>query len=78
VSFGHDRRPEVSGPAVAIVAAEAVYLVDAGPGVVRRAAAAAERGISELRVQNLKIVFIADFAFGPQVRWDVVECLHGS
>lgn len=51
-------RPETSGPAVAIVAGGAVYLVDAGPGVVRRAAAAAEKGIPELRVQNLKTVFI--------------------
>ncbi|MGB2590350.1 MAG: MBL fold metallo-hydrolase [Candidatus Acidiferrum sp.] len=51
-------RPETSGPAVAIVAGGAVYLVDAGPGVVRRAAAAAEKGIAELRVQNLKTVFI--------------------
>lgn len=51
-------RAEASGPAVAIVAGGAVYLVDAGPGVVRRAAAAAEKGIAELRVQNLKTVFI--------------------
>jgi ribonuclease BN (tRNA processing enzyme) len=51
-------RPESSGPAVAIVTGGAVYLVDAGPGVVRRAAAAAEKGIVELRVQNLKTVFI--------------------
>jgi ribonuclease BN (tRNA processing enzyme) len=51
-------RPESSGPAVAIVTGGAVYLVDAGPGVVRRAAAAAEKGIAELRVQNLKTVFI--------------------
>lgn len=51
-------RPDSSGPAVAIVTGGAVYLVDAGPGVVRRAAAAAEKGIAELRVQNLKTVFI--------------------
>ena len=51
-------RPEASGPAVAIVTGGAAYLVDAGPGVVRRAAAAAERAIPELRVQNLKTVFI--------------------
>jgi ribonuclease BN (tRNA processing enzyme) len=51
-------RPESSGPAVAIVTGGAVYLVDAGPGVVRRAAAAAEKGIAELRVQNLKKVFV--------------------
>jgi len=51
-------RPETSGPAVAVVAGGQVYLVDAGPGVVRRAAAAAEKGVAELRVQNLKTVFI--------------------
>ena len=51
-------RAEASGPAVAIVADGQVYLVDAGPGVVRRAAAAAEKGVAELRVQNLKTVFI--------------------
>jgi ribonuclease BN (tRNA processing enzyme) len=51
-------RPEASGPAVAIVVNGAAYLVDAGPGVVRRAAAAAEKGITELHVQNLKTVFI--------------------
>lgn len=51
-------RPEASGPAVAIVVGGAAYLVDAGPGVVRRAAAAAEKGIVELRVQNLKTIFV--------------------
>jgi ribonuclease BN (tRNA processing enzyme) len=51
-------RAEAAGPAVAIVVGGAVYLVDAGPGVVRRAAAAQEKGIAELRVQNLKTVFI--------------------
>jgi hypothetical protein len=61
-------RPEASGPAVAIVAGGAVYLVDAGPGVVRRAVAAAEKGIAVLRVQNMKTVFVtplhADHALG--------------
>lgn len=51
-------RPDSSGPAVAIVVGGAAYLVDAGPGVVRRAAAAAQKGIPELRVRNLKTVFI--------------------
>jgi ribonuclease BN (tRNA processing enzyme) len=47
-----------SGPAVAIVVNGNAYLVDAGPGIVRRAAAAARGGTSALRVQNLKRVFI--------------------
>src|SRR5438309_11627944 len=35
--------PDRSGPATAIVVGERAYLVDFGPGVVRRAAAAAEK-----------------------------------
>ena len=79
-------RPDSSGPAVAIVVGGAAYLVDAGPGVVRRAAAAARNGIPELRVQNLKTVFIThlhsdhtlglpDVIFSPWVlrRTDPVE-----
>jgi ribonuclease BN (tRNA processing enzyme) len=50
--------PERSGPAVAIVVNGAAYLVDCGPGVVRRAAAAEKNGIQALAVDRLKIVFI--------------------
>jgi len=50
--------PERSGPAVAIVVNGTAYLVDCGPGVVRRAAAAEKNGIKALAVKNLKIVFI--------------------
>ncbi|MGB8473242.1 MAG: MBL fold metallo-hydrolase [Candidatus Acidiferrum sp.] len=50
--------PDASGPAVAIVVNGAAYLVDCGPGVVRRAAAAERKGISALRVRNIKVVFI--------------------
>lgn len=50
--------PDRSGPAVAIVVNGAAYLVDCGPGVVRRAAAAEKKGIAALAVKNLKIVFI--------------------
>jgi ribonuclease BN (tRNA processing enzyme) len=50
--------PERSGPAVAVVVKDRAYLVDCGPGVVRRAAAAAKNGIAALRVTNLNIVFI--------------------
>jgi ribonuclease BN (tRNA processing enzyme) len=48
--------PDRSGPSVAIVVDDAVYVVDAGPGVVRRAAAAA-RETPALAVKNLKRVF---------------------
>jgi ribonuclease BN (tRNA processing enzyme) len=50
--------PDRSGPAVAVVVNGAAYLVDAGPGVVRRAAAAERRGIAALAVKNLRIVFV--------------------
>ena len=50
--------PERSGPAVAIVINETPYLVDFGPGVVRRAAAAARAGFLPLRVANLKLAFV--------------------
>lgn len=51
--------PERSGPALAIVVGSRSYLVDAGPGVVRRATAAARRdSIPALRAANLRIVFL--------------------
>jgi ribonuclease BN (tRNA processing enzyme) len=50
--------PDRSGPAVAVVVNGAAYLVDCGPGVVRRAAAAEKAGIAALNVKNLKTVFI--------------------
>lgn len=50
--------PERSGPAVAIVVNGSAYLVDCGPGVVRRAAAAEKNGIKALAVDKLNTVFI--------------------
>lgn len=51
--------PGRSGPALALVVGDRAYLVDAGPGVVRRAAAAAsEHGLSALRAENLGRVFL--------------------
>lgn len=50
--------PDRFGPAVAVVVGEESYLVDAGAGVVRRAAAAARNGIPALAASNLKRVFI--------------------
>ena len=50
--------PDRSGPATAIVVNGTPYLVDFGPGVVRRAAAAVrDRGISSLEPANLHVVF---------------------
>ena len=50
--------PARSGPAVAVVVAGTPYLVDAGPGVVRRAAAAHRAGIAGLTVDRLSHVFL--------------------
>jgi ribonuclease BN (tRNA processing enzyme) len=50
--------PDRSGPAVAVVVNGTAYLVDAGPGVVRRAAAAARAGVTALEPKNLDRVFI--------------------
>jgi ribonuclease BN (tRNA processing enzyme) len=50
--------PDRSGPAVAVIAGGRAYLVDAGPGVVRRAVAAAQRGVRELAPELLSIVFV--------------------
>jgi len=50
--------PDRSGPALAVVVDSAVYLVDAGAGIVRRAAAATRNGVTPLAAPNLKRVFI--------------------
>lgn len=50
--------PDRSGPAVAVIAGGHSYLVDCGPGVVRRAAAAHRQGVEALAVENLAIVFL--------------------
>lgn len=50
--------PDRSGAAVAVVVNGSAYLVDFGPGVVRRAAAAArDKKITALTPSNLKIAF---------------------
>ena len=50
--------PNRWGPAVAIVVDDEVYLVDAGEGVVRRAAAARTNGVTALKVTSLSRVFL--------------------
>lgn len=50
--------PDRSGPAVAIVVDGTPYLVDCGPGVVRRAAAAHASGVAALEVTNLRRLFV--------------------
>ena len=50
--------PERSGPSVAIVVNGKPYIVDFGPGVVRRAAAAFNKDIGALRARHLKTAFL--------------------
>jgi ribonuclease BN (tRNA processing enzyme) len=50
--------PDRSGPSIAIVVNDTPYLVDFGPGVVRRAAAAFQKGIKGLAVKNLNRAFV--------------------
>lgn len=50
--------PDRSGPAVSVVRDGRAYLVDAGPGIVRRAAAASRTGITALEPQNLNVLFL--------------------
>jgi ribonuclease BN (tRNA processing enzyme) len=50
--------PERSGPAVAVVRGGAAYLVDAGAGVLRRAAAAQQQGVEALAPANLQTLFL--------------------
>ena len=50
--------PDRSGPALAVVVNGQTYLVDCGPGVVRRAAAAHRAGVDALAVKKLTHVFI--------------------
>lgn len=50
--------PERSGPCVAVVVRETPYLVDFGPGLVRRAAAAHQRGVEGLEASRLRRAFL--------------------
>ena len=47
-----------SGPSTAIVVNGTSYLIDFGPGVVRRAAAAFQKGGQGLSVVNLRVIFL--------------------
>jgi ribonuclease BN (tRNA processing enzyme) len=49
--------PARSGPAAAVVVGSTAYLVDFGPGVVRRAEAASRNGIEALDARRLAIAF---------------------
>lgn len=49
--------PDRMGPSVAVVVNDTPYLVDFGPGVVRRAAAANRNGVRGLSADKLRIAF---------------------
>jgi len=51
--------PHRSGPATAIVLEDSAYLIDAGPGVVRQASAASEKGITVLQPTQINRCFIS-------------------
>jgi ribonuclease BN (tRNA processing enzyme) len=70
--------PDRLGPAVAVVVNDVPYVIDSGPGVVRRAAAAARNGVKGLAVEKLRRLFLThlhsdhtaglpDFIFTPAV-----------
>jgi ribonuclease Z len=50
--------PERSGSATAVVAGGQAYLVDCGPGIVRRAAAASSAGVEALDMPGLTRLFV--------------------
>ena len=51
--------PDRSGPATAVVVDDVAYIVDLGPGVVRRAKSVAmTRGLKALEPTNLRIAFL--------------------
>ena len=50
--------PQRSGPSTAIVVNDMPFIVDAGTGVVRRAAAARDKGVKGLEPTNLKVAFL--------------------
>ena len=50
--------PDRSGPSVAIVVNDTPYLIDCGPGIVRRTAAAVQRDVKGLAIEKLNRVFL--------------------
>lgn len=50
--------PDRSGPALAVVVDDVPYLIDFGPGIVRRASAANKKGVAGLAVNKLSTAFV--------------------
>ena len=81
--------PDRSGPATAIVVNGTPYLIDFGPGVVRRAGAAYQKGVKALLPINLHVVFLthrhmdhtvgySDLIFSPAAGWRRKKAAFGS
>ena len=73
--------PERSGPAIAVVHGSTTWIVDAGPGVVRRAAAAYAAGFFWLRRQTWyrpRVLWPASAAIGlTGLVWTVERLMSG-
>lgn len=50
--------PDKAGTSIAIISNGTPYLFDFGPGIVRRAVAAHQKGVEALKVQNIQHVFL--------------------
>lgn len=79
--------PDKSGPATAIIVNGTPYLIDFGPGVVRRAGAAYKKGVTALWPPNIRVAFLthrhvdhtvgyADLIFSPAQSGDRKEPLE--
>src|SRR5437016_6724839 len=74
--------PDRSGPATAVVVDDVAYIVDLGPGVVRRArAAATAHSLKALEPTNLRIAFLthlhSDHTIGfPDLIWRITCSRH--
>jgi ribonuclease BN (tRNA processing enzyme) len=80
--------PDRSGPATVIVVNDTPYLVDFGPGVIRRAGAAYQKGVKALYPPNIRVAFLthrhvdhtvgyADLIFSPaQAAYSILQPLE--
>ena len=62
--------PNRSGPATAIVVNNTPYLIDFGPGVIRRATAAYENGVTALGFGGINIQRFSPICI-PITRWAI-------
>lgn len=60
--------PNASGPSTAVIVGDRSYLVDFGPGVVRQAAKAYQKGIDALRPDCLTVAILYSSAYRSHCR----------